>query len=173
MSQGYPYLDTKGLEESMFCPSCGVESTNKTKYCKSCGANLNPSGSTIEVHIERPPVAAMTFAIAAFGMIGFIASLLALKILRHLDERILIPIFFSCLMFIFMVLGCLLWQLGRLITAYRDNIKRTIESERTENAIPPQPVPPQRQQPYMPPMREPASGVTEHTTRTFSPSLEE
>jgi hypothetical protein len=158
----------------MFCPSCGVESTIKTKYCKNCGANLNQTSSTVEVHIPRPPVAAMTFAIAAFGLIGFIASLSVLyKLsLRNLDERFLIPIFFFCMLFIFLVIGLLSWQLGRLISAYRDTIKRTIESEKLETAISSQPVLPQRQQSYVPPIQEPASGVTEHTTRTFNHSLE-
>jgi hypothetical protein len=159
----------------MFCPSCGVESTIKTKYCKSCGANMNSTGSTVKVHIPRPPVAAMTFAIAAFGIIGFIASLITLAEMSRSDLKgdHLIAIFFFCLMFVFMVAGLLSWQLGRLIGAYRDTIKRTIESEKVETAIPSQPVLPQRQQSYVPPLREPASGVTEHTTRTFSPSLEE
>jgi hypothetical protein len=158
----------------MFCPSCGVESTNKTKYCKSCGANLNPTGTTVEVHIQRPPVAAMTFAIAAFGMIGFIASLITLYELseRDLKGEVLLGTFFFCLAFLFLVAGLLSWQLGRLINAYRDTIKRTIESERAETAIPSQPVLPQRQQSYMPPVQEPVSGVTEHTTRTFNPSIE-
>jgi hypothetical protein len=160
----------------MFCPSCGVESTNKTKYCKNCGATMNSTGPTVEVHIQRPPVAAMTFAIAAFGIIGFIASLITLAEMSGrsgLGGEELIAIFFICLMFVFMVAGLLSWQLGRLIGAYRDTIKRTIESEKVETAIPSQPVLPQRQQSYVPPLREPASGVTEHTTRTFSPSLEE
>jgi hypothetical protein len=159
----------------MFCPSCGVESTNKTKYCKSCGANMNPTGSHVEVHIQRPPVAAMTFAIAAFGIIGFIASLITLDEMseRELKSDVLIATLFFCLAFLFLVVGVLSWQLGRLINAYRDTIKRTIESERVETAIPSQPVLPQRRQSYVPPAQEPVSGVTEHTTRTFSPSLEE
>jgi hypothetical protein len=159
----------------MFCPSCGVESTIKTKYCKSCGANMNSTGTTVEVHISRPPVAAMTFAIAAFGVIGFIASLITLHELSRgdLKSEVLIGTFFFCVMFLFLVVGLLSWQLGRLISAYQDTIKRTIESERGETATPSQPVLPQRQQSYVPPVREPASGVTEHTTRTFSPSLEE
>ncbi len=159
----------------MFCPSCGVESTNKTKYCKSCGTNLNSTGTTVEVHIQRPPVAAMTFAITAFAIIGFLASLMTLLKLsvRGIDERFLIPIFFFCVMFVFLVAGLLSWQLGRLINAYRDTIKHTIENERAETSIPSQPVLPQRRQSYVPPVQEPVSGVTEHTTRTFSPSLEE
>jgi hypothetical protein len=159
----------------MFCPSCGVESTNKTKYCKSCGATMNSTGPTVEIHIQRPPVAAMTFAIAAFGIIGFIASLITLAVMSRksdLGSEPLIAILFFCLMFVFMVAGLLSWQLGRLIGAYRDTIKRTIESEKVETAIPSQPVFPQRQQSYMPPVQEPASSVTEHTTRTFNPSIE-
>jgi hypothetical protein len=159
----------------MFCPSCGIESTNKSKYCKSCGANLNSTGTTVEVHIQRPPVAAMTFAIVAFGMIGFIASLITLDELSERDVKgdVLLVTFFFCLAFLFLIAGLLSWQLGRLISAYRDTIKRTIESERAETAIPSQPVLQQRRQSYVPPVQEPVSGVTEHTTRTFSPSLEE
>lgn len=132
------------------------------------------AGTTVEINIPRPPVAAMTFAIAAFGLISFIASLSVLyKLsLRNLDERFLIPIFFFCVVFIFLVVGLLSWQLGRLISSYRDTIKRTIESEKVESKIQTQPVLPQRQQSYVPAAQEPASGVTEHTTRTFNPSFE-
>jgi hypothetical protein len=135
---------------------------------------LSSTGTTVEIHIPRPPVAAMTFAITAFGIIGFIASLITLHKLsqRDLDERFLIPIFFFCMMFVFLVVGLLSWQLGRLISSYRDTVKRTIESEKVESRIQTQPVLPQRQQSYVPPAQEPVAGVTEHTTRTFSPSLE-
>jgi hypothetical protein len=135
---------------------------------------LNSIGTQVEVHIPRPPVAIMTCAIAAFGVIGFIASLITLHQLSKSDlkSEVLIATFLFCLLFLFLVAGLLSWQLGRLISAYRDTIKRTIESEKVETAIPSQPVLPQRQQSYMPPIQEAASGVTEHTTRTFNPSLE-
>jgi len=155
----------------MFCPSCGVESTNKTNYCKSCGASLTQPESKVEVHIARPPIAAMSIAIAAFGIIGFIASLIALEEMagRGLlkGEELLLMLFF-CLMFIFLAIGLLSWQLGRLISTYRETSKRTIQNEGIENAIQAQPVLPQRQQSYMPPAQEPVSSVTENTTRTFS-----
>jgi hypothetical protein len=155
----------------MLCPSCGVESTNKTNYCKSCGASLIQPESKVEVHIARPPVAAMTFAIAAFGIIGFIASLIALQAMAErelLRGDDLLAMLFICLLFLFLAIGLLSWQMGRLISTYRETSKRTIENAKLENAIQAQPVVPQRQQSYMPPPQEPVSGVTENTTRTFS-----
>jgi hypothetical protein len=155
----------------MFCPSCGVESTTKTNYCKSCGANLNQPGNTVEVHIARPPIAAMTISIAAFGIIGFIASLITLDEMTEReikDNDVVIATFFFCLMFLILVVGVLSWQLGRLISTYRETIRRTVENEKAEIATPSQPVLPQRQHSYMPPAQEPVSGVTENTTRTFS-----
>jgi len=154
----------------MYCPSCGVESTNKTNYCKSCGANLAQPEGKVEIHIARPPVAAMTIAIAAFGIIGFIASLITLRVMsdKVLNGELLIAIFFFCLLFLFLVTGLLSWQLGRLISTYRETSKRVIENEKIENAIQAQPVLPQRQQSYVPPAQEAVSSVTENTTRTFS-----
>ncbi|MBO0798638.1 MAG: hypothetical protein J2P31_07425 [Blastocatellia bacterium] len=142
----------------MFCPTCGVESTNKTNYCKSCGANLSQAGSTVQVNIPRPPIAAMTWAIAAFGIVGLIASLDANK---GGDSLV------ACLMFLFLVIMPLSYQLGRLISVYRDTIKRTIENEKVVIQIPQQPVQPQRQQSYVPPAQEPASSVIENTTRAL------
>jgi hypothetical protein len=154
----------------MFCQSCGVESTTKTNYCKSCGANLSQPGNMVEVHIARPPIAAMTIAIAAFGIIGFIASLVTLHEMteREIKGEVLIATFFFCLAFLFMVAGLLSWQLGRLISTYRETIQRTVENQKAEIAAPSQPALPQRQKSYVPPAEEPVSGVTENTTRTFS-----
>ena len=143
----------------MFCPLCGVETTNKTNYCKSCGTNLSQSESVVQVNISRPPIAAMTWAIAAFALLGFIA---VVAIEGRGNDFLT-----KCFMFLSLVVGLLSWQLGRLISTYQDTIKRSIESEKIVTHIPSQPVQPQRQQSYVPPAQEPVPGVTENTTRAL------
>jgi multisubunit Na+/H+ antiporter MnhG subunit len=163
----------------MFCPSCGVESTNKVKYCKNCGASLTPAVNPVEVHISPPPIAttiaSMTWAIATFGIIGFVAALVTLRKVSQTElfSGNMMFTFIFCFLFIFLIASVLSWQLGRLISTYRDSVKRAIDGEKIETAIPVQPaLPPQRQPLYVPAVQEPVSGVTEHTTRSFNPSLE-
>ncbi|HKX32632.1 MAG TPA: hypothetical protein VJ302_33410 [Blastocatellia bacterium] len=157
----------------MFCSSCGVESTNKTRYCKSCGANLVPPENPVQVHIPRPPLGWMTLLITVFSFVGLMASVFALmEFNQHRGEfhnHDVLGVFFGCLAFVFLIAGGLVWQLGRLVSAYREAVKTA--REKGEPASPPQPAPAPKPL-QMPAAQEPVSSVTEHTTRTFSPSPE-
>src|SRR5262249_13410149 len=98
----------------MFCPSCGAESAQKTNFCKRCGANMNPAANTVEVHLPRAGVSGMVWAIAAFSLIGLIASLIMLGGLSGgsgYNPGSVIFAFVACLAFIFSVAGLLTWQL--------------------------------------------------------------
>ncbi|HET8676455.1 MAG TPA: hypothetical protein VFO63_11745, partial [Blastocatellia bacterium] len=48
----------------MYCPVCGAETVQGLKYCKQCGANLNPPGA----HVNISKLTGMFWAIAVFGI---------------------------------------------------------------------------------------------------------
>jgi hypothetical protein len=151
----------------MFCPSCGAASAQKTNFCKKCGANMNPAANTVEVHLPRAGVSGMVWAIAGFSLIGLIASLIMLGGLSGpssdpITERVTIA-FIACLTFIFSVAGLLTWQLARLIGAYRDTVRQTINKAQFEVSPPPQP-----QLGYIPAALSPTPSVVEHTTRQMA-----
>jgi len=151
----------------MFCPSCGAESAQKTNFCKRCGANMNPAANTVEVHLPRAGVSGMVWAIAAFSLIGLIASLIMLGGLsgegNGYKPDLVIIAFIACLMFILSVAGLLTWQLARLINTYRDSVRQTINKVQFEVSPPPQPQPV-----YIPAAQSPAPSVVEHTTRQMA-----
>ena len=64
----------------MFCPSCGVESTNKTKFCKNCGTGLSQPGNTVEIHLPQPQVTGLFWAVGLFSLLGLIPTQVPLTI---------------------------------------------------------------------------------------------
>src|SRR5215471_10567372 len=152
----------------MFCPSCGAESAQKTNFCKRCGANMNPAANTVEVHLPRAGVTGMVWAIAAFSLIGLIASLIMLGGLsgpgNGYSPGSVIFAFVACLTFIFSVAGLLTWQLARLINTYRDAVRQTINKSQFE-VLPPAPQP---QPVYIPAAQSPGPSIVEHTTRQMA-----
>jgi hypothetical protein len=151
----------------MFCPSCGAECLQKTNFCKRCGANMTQAANTVEVHLPRAGVAGMVWAIAAFSLIGLIASLIMLGSLggqgSGYSEGSVIFAFVVCLTFIFSVVGLLTWQIARLINTYRDSVRQTINKTQFEVSPAPQPHPG-----YIPAAQSPAPSVIEHTTRQMA-----
>src|SRR5262245_1714715 len=148
----------------MFCPSCGAASAQKTNFCKKCGANMNPAANAVEVHLPRAGVTGMVWAIAAFSLVGLIASLIMLGGLSGPgNSELVIIAFIACLMFILSVAGLLTWQLARLINTYRDSVRQTINKVQFEVSPPPQPQPV-----YIPAAQSPAPSVVEHTTRQMA-----
>src|SRR5438552_14733906 len=103
----------------MYCPSCGIEYSQKLRYCKNCGQSLGVPASTSESKPPRLKVTGMFWAIAVFGMGGlglaFSALIAMAKLGMHGDELI-VPFIFSLVM-ISAIAGLLVWQLSRLISA--------------------------------------------------------
>ena len=155
----------------MFCPSCGAEANQKTKFCKRCGANLDPTINTVEVNLPRPRVTGMVVAIVGFCLTGLGISLGALNGFthgEHLSGEAMF-VFVCCLLFVFAVSGLLVWQLARLINSYKDAVKQTIQKAQFEPVASAPPIPPQPL--YIPAPQESAASVSEHTTRSFNPAL--
>ncbi|MGH9769296.1 MAG: hypothetical protein ACREAB_17870 [Blastocatellia bacterium] len=156
----------------MFCPSCGVESNQKTNFCKRCGANMNAAANAVEVHLPAAGISGMVWAVAIFSLAGLIASLVGLHELskpwRNFRDKDVLVALFLCLAFVFSVAGLLIRQLTRLINTYQDAVKRTIDKTQFEMPPQPQAIPTQPQHLYIPPSQESMSSVAEHTTRQMA-----
>ncbi|HEU0176755.1 MAG TPA: hypothetical protein VFV58_21015 [Blastocatellia bacterium] len=151
----------------MFCPSCGFEYTQKTNYCKRCGESLSLTGVVGSAKMERPKLAAMFCAVAAFGVVGMITVFSMYNILSERGLRgdeLMLP-FMMGMMFTGAIAGLLIWQLARMITAYQKGGRNVIvekhyirESPPTQLGAPTD----QIQQAVEPP------SVVEHTTRQMA-----
>src|SRR5215470_4200591 len=104
----------------MFCPHCGFEYTQKTNFCKSCGGNLGASLGTEATRPPRPKITLLFWAITTFGIAGLLADFITYYNLAHEGLRgdaLTIP-FALGLIFTAAVVGVLVWQLARIVSAY-------------------------------------------------------
>ena len=153
----------------MFCPSCGFGYTQKTNYCKRCGANLNPAGDTDAPKETRPNVIAMfwgaiTFCLTAMALLFVMYDYFVRRGLRRSDEPILV--FF--MLFSFAVAVLLIWQVARMITALRRTEQNVTVEKHFIHEVPPiQPVAQTDQVQEVPEAVVPSS-VVEHTTRQMA-----
>jgi hypothetical protein len=113
----------------MFCPACGLESNQKTKYCKRCGKSLNEPSGTVETTRGSKVLLAVLFAsVGVFGLLG-LALLFAMydnMVIRNLrGDALMIP-FVMGICFISAIAGLLIWQLSRLITAFQKTAQHTV-----------------------------------------------
>jgi hypothetical protein len=160
-------------EENMFCPSCGLEYTQKTNYCKRCGADLNPSGATVAPKKPQLGVITMFWGVIAFCLTAVTLLLTAWDHFQRTggcngmcgDERLLLSF---VAFFLFVVTLLLIWQLARMVTAFRRTAENvTVEKHFIREVPTIQPVAPTGQMPeaseviYSP-------SVVEHTTRQMA-----
>jgi hypothetical protein len=155
----------------MFCPSCGFEYTQKTNYCKRCGEDLNPAGVTDSTKKTQPTVAVaimflgvIAFCLMAMGLLLATYDSLSDNGLDYSDRNLLrfVGIFSS------VVALLLIWQLSRMVTAFRrtrENV--TVEKHFIREVPTLQPVAPVGQMPEAPEAIYPSS-VVEHTTRQMA-----
>lgn len=154
----------------MFCPSCGFEYTQKTNYCKRCGADLSPAGVTNAPKKMQPDVAGIMF----LGIIAFCLFSMALILgaydrfssegLNSSEEKLL-TFFVS---FLSVVALMLIWQLARMVTTFRGTGQEKIVEKHFIREVPAiQPVAPTGQIPEAPEAIYPSS-VVEHTTRQMA-----
>jgi hypothetical protein len=159
----------------MFCPSCGSEYTQKTNYCKRCGEDLGLPGATDAPKRTPPNVMAMFWGVIAFCFAAMMLLLVAYDYFssKHSsrcnglcgsDEKLLTFVMF----FSSAVALLLIWQLGRMVTAFRrTGQEKIVEKHFIREAPPVQPIAPTSQIPEVPKAIE-APSVIEHTTRQMA-----
>ena len=149
----------------MYCPSCGSELTTELSYCNRCGANLKPISNQSGVAPTKLVGAAwaisMAVALVTLGGFGMIFGLVMALITRgiNLSPSGMFWISFSLLV-ILAIDWLLLRQLSRVLDMPQFSADATQPKKPKLSGKPMQ----QIDEP-----REPASSVTEHTTRTFEP----
>jgi hypothetical protein len=151
----------------MFCPSCGFEYTQKTNYCKRCGEILSVTSAVDSPKMERPKLATMFCAIAAFGIVGMVTAFAMLNALTGRGLRgddLIVPVMMT-LMFNGAIAGLLIWQLARMITAYQKTGRNVVVEKHYIREAPPAQLggpTDSLQQTVEPP------SVVEHTTRQMA-----
>ncbi|MGE3438891.1 MAG: hypothetical protein AB7O81_24900 [Blastocatellales bacterium] len=157
----------------MFCPSCGFEYTQKTNYCKRCGEDLGLPGATDAPRKSQPNVTGMFW-----GVIAFCLSAMTLFMLAYLhfssrgrcnglcgDDRGMLSFI---ALFLSVVTLLLIWQLSRMITAFRrPGQEKIVEKHFIREAPPVQSVAPTGQILEAPKAIDLPS-VVEHTTRQMA-----
>lgn len=148
----------------MFCQSCGTQLTKGLVYCNRCGARVAPDASPAAQGPPADKLAELMYVLATFtalvavGGFVFVYYLAGkLMLLGFEQSRILVTIFF-CLAAAVGVSGMLVGQFSRVLTAF-------LRSGKPEEARAPELAGRNTAQIEAP--REPASSVTDHTTRTF------
>jgi hypothetical protein len=159
----------------MYCSSCGVECVAGLSYCNRCGANLNPAAITTQVvqtGSVTKPIIILSATILALTLGGFtIIFIAASELARNLlnVDAVNLTIIFGMVTILLADI-----QLIRLLS-------RIINNTMQPKAVAPiQPLPAQfapathsaRQLASTPPDYVMPS-VTEHTTRTLTPSYKE
>jgi len=151
----------------MFCPSCGFEYTQKTNYCKRCGESLSMTSVADAPKMERPKLAAMFCAVAAFSIVGMFMAFVMYNNLANRGLRgdeLILP-FMMGMMFTGAIAGLLIWQLARMITAYQKGGRNVVVEKHYIRESPPAqlgaPIDPMQHS------VEPPS-VVEHTTRQMA-----
>src|SRR5215475_7382462 len=104
----------------MFCPTCGFEYTQKTNYCKRCGAELNAAPQSVEIKPHRFLTVGMSFVVVGFlSIVGLFLNLLSFHVLlsRNAPAEAVVLSFVLGMLFVGGIAGFLIRQLSRLITA--------------------------------------------------------
>ena len=153
----------------MYCPSCGAELTQELSYCNRCGANLKPISNQSGLPPTRLVGAAWAISIAlalvTLGGFGMIFSLVMALVTRGIN---LSPSGMFWIAFSLLVILAIDWLLVRQLSRVLDMSK--LSGEAIEPKKPKLSEKPLEQ---ISAPREPASSVTDHTTRTFEPIYRE
>ena len=105
----------------MFCPTCGFEYTQKTNYCKRCGATLTPSDTPPVTQLPTLKITGVFFVIAAFVLFSlmFVYDFYWDMIRQPVRGAELFVPFVLGVGLIGAVAGLLCWQLSRVISLAR------------------------------------------------------
>jgi hypothetical protein len=152
----------------MFCPTCGFEYTQKTNYCKRCGAELNAAPQSVEIKTHRFQAVGMSFVVVGFlSIVGLFLNLLSYHVLlsRHVDGKDAFLSFALGLLFVGGIAGFLIRQMSRLITAQQKSNQAPAQERIIVR---------EAQAPQIGPPADPVWGaseppsVVEHTTRQMA-----
>ena len=156
----------------MYCPVCGIESTQGLNYCKRCGANLTvalqttgqQAASGLKGSSFAIAVASLSLgtAVVALGGLGLVLSYVE-DMARSGNSGVLPKLILLLgLPMVFATSVLLVWQISRLISMPRQSFGTLSPPSRPQVST------------YAPvqiaaPPADSAASVTEHTTRTFDP----
>ena len=154
----------------MFCASCGFEYTQKTNYCKRCGEELNQVGAADAPKKRQPNVNGMFWAVVAFWLSAMTLLYMAYDYFHDKpwkDRDRYGPVLLGAA-FTLVVVLLLIWQLARMVTAFRRTGQNvTVEKHFIREVPAVQPVAPTGQMPEAPESIY-SSSVVEHTTRQMA-----
>ena len=151
----------------MYCSTCGVAVAQGLSYCNYCGAKLSgaKADNVIEPAAVKPEtlVAAMVF-VFVFGLVAIAVLMGVMKAVLNLDVGQILA--FSLLSFLIMlslegVFIRLLLRRKRGTEEAGDTVRLKGQATKELDAAQARVLP------------EPASSVTEHTTRAFEPVYKE
>lgn len=153
----------------MFCPSCGINLTRPTKFCRQCGARVNLPENTEVTPLEKrfDEYLDGLFWTAFLGLGVIIGGLMILSEGLHLSAGWLIAYGALGSLAFLIVFGLSLWQ--TLVMAKAMNKAVTSAVTQTADELPPA----RDTNKMLPaasatPVETPAS-ITENTTRNFEP----
>jgi len=154
---------------TMFCPSCGTESTIELKYCNRCGANLSTTVAPqnvqpVIVNVTKPTIiiGALLLIVTLGGFGGLVGGAIRLAEILHGNDSFMAIILFGMLT-IMIVDIFLIRLLSRLINAA---LSSNPQPQFTTTM--PTGMPAQIQNPTTSRLQGVPS-VTENTTRLFEP----
>jgi len=152
----------------MYCPSCGNEINVELKYCNRCGANLTlnynnlPATVVAPVKLTAPTIVVGLTIVIGLGIIFEGAKELAEM---HVHAAFITWMMLFSMLTLFASTAMLLRFWSKTLNLQRQDPPRpqTIQNPASSTFVPQQ----------LTPRFDPASSVTEHTTRTFTPIYRE
>ncbi len=145
----------------MYCLSCGTAVAPGLSYCNHCGARLGwAKGDSLTESSELKPET-LVFAMVAVFVFGLVAIIGLMAVMKYVFDQPLI-ILFTMLSFLILLLveGVFIWMLlGRKRSAKEVGDTKPFEEQAAKELD-------DAKARVLP---EPASSVTEHTTRTLEP----
>lgn len=147
----------------MYCPTCGIETSERLKFCKRCGAALNaPTEAPVPGRFPPVLVIAFLFFIGFISVIGLVIPLMASNDLVHSVGAGDAMKFMALIILATLAIdGALVWLLLKLMKLYQQSGTPVQNQTAARPAMSAQtPV-----QIAAPPAS--VSSVTEHTTRNF------
>lgn len=166
----------------MYCQSCGTQLTKGLTYCNRCGARVGPDSPVAKktdaaTAAACPPTDKLGEALGwlatatgftvcgGFALVYFLAT--RLMGLGFDQSRVLIVTFF-CLAAVVGISALLINQLSRVLNAFlrAQSAGNATTDERSPEVV-------GRDTAQIEAPREPATSVTDHTTRTFDPAYVE